>query len=163
MARSISALESTHEVSKFSCGRSELDTYLREIARQHQKKNLSKTYVMTDDAFPATVIGYFTMTIRHPTPKEEMPPELVKRLPTMVPGFTLARLAVSDKHQRNGHGEELLLTAMGLAKSVAEKVGGFALFVDAKDQEASLFYQKYGFTPFPSDPLILVIPISHMP
>jgi hypothetical protein len=44
----------------------------------------------------------------------------------------------------------------------AQNVGGFALFVDAKDGAAS-FYAKYGFEPLPDDPDTLVMPIASMP
>jgi GNAT superfamily N-acetyltransferase len=163
MAHSVSALEAEHEVNRFSCGKPELDTYLQATARQHQSKNISKTYVLTDDEDPTFIIGFFTMAIRPMTPKGDMPPSLVKRLPDTIPGFTLARLAISETQKGKGHGATLLMAAMAKAKAVADEVGGFALFVDAKDGEASSFYQKYGFTPFPSDPLILVIPITHIP
>lgn len=163
MAHSISALEAAHEVNRFSCGKPELDTYLQATAMQHQRKNISKTYVLTDDEDPTLIIGFYTMAIRPMTPKGAMPPHLVKRLPNTVPGFTVARLAVSEIYKGQGHGKILLIAAMAKAKAVADEVGGFALFVDAKDGEASSFYQKYGFTPFPSDPLILVIPITHIP
>lgn len=163
MAHSISALEAAHEVNRFSCGKPELDVYLQATAKQHQNKNISKTYVLTDDEDPTLIIGFYTMAIRPMVPKEKMPPHMVKRLPNSVPGFTLARLAVSENHKGEGHGKTLLMAAMAKAKAVADEVGGFALFVDAKDGEASSFYQKYGFTPFPSDPLILVLPITHIP
>jgi ribosomal protein S18 acetylase RimI-like enzyme len=163
MGHSISALKAVHEVNRFSCGKPELDTYLQATARQHQNKNISRTYVLTDDEGPTLIIGFYTLAIRPMTPKGDMPPHLVKRLPNTVPGFTVARLAVSEMHKGQGHGEILLMAAMTKAQAVAEKVGGFALFVDAKDREASSFYQKYGFTPFPSDPLILAIPIAHIP
>lgn len=97
------------------------------------------------------------------TSKDEMPVSMVKRLPSNVPGYTLARLAISKAHQGQGFGEKLLVEAMAKAKAAAKEVGGFALFVDAKDEDAAAFYKKYGFTPFPSNPLILVIPIASIP
>ncbi|MYM90543.1 GNAT family N-acetyltransferase [Rugamonas sp. FT82W] len=163
MGYSLSALEAAHEVNRFTCGKPELDNYLQTTARQHQSKNISKTYVLTNDEDPTLVIGFFTMAIRPMTPKGDMPASLVKRLPNTIPGFTLGRLAVSEMHKGKGHGATLLMAAMAKAKAVANEVGGFALFVDAKDGEASSFYQKYGFTSFPSDPRILVIPIAHIP
>lgn len=41
-------------------------------------------------------------------------------------------------------------------------VGGFAMFVDAKDGAVD-FYKKYGFIQLPNDPDILVLPIASMP
>lgn len=162
MKLSIIALEAAHEVNQFSCGNSELDKYLKETARQHQRKKISKTYVLVDEEHPQIIIGFYTIAIRRMTPIGDMPTHLVKRLPNAIPGLTLARLAVSKTYQRQGYGELLLVSAMDKAKIVAENVGGYALFVDAKNSDAASFYHKYGFTSFPSDPLILVIPIAHL-
>ena len=58
-----------------------------------------------------------------------------------------------------GHGARLLNEAMEKAWRVAQQVGGFGLFVDAKEGAAS-FYEHYGFEPFPDDPATLVLRIS---
>ena len=39
--------------------------------------------------------------------------------------------------------------------AISEKLGVAGLFVEAKDEEASSFYQHFGFVPFPSNPLKL--------
>ena len=163
MALSLSALEAAHEVKKFACGKAELDAYLQNTAGQHQSKKIAKTYVLTDDEAQGVVLGYFTMAIRPMTPRGDMPVSMVKKLPTNVPGFTLARLAVAKEQKGRRLGEMMLMAAMAKAKAAAEEVGGFALFVDAKDSDAASFYQKYGFIPFPSNPLILAIPIVSLP
>ena len=49
------------------------------------------------------------------------------------------------------------------ARDQANEIGGYALFVDAKDAAAAAFYKKYGFTAFPDDPLILCMPFADMP
>jgi len=163
MTYSVTPLEVGHDVKKFTCGKDELDNYLQTTARQHQSKNVSKTYVIVDDDSPSIIIGFFTIAIRSMTCKDHMPVSIAKRLPSNVPGYTLARLAVSESHQGQGFGELLLVEAMTRAKSATKEVGGFALFVDAKDENAAGFYKKYGFTSFPSDPLILAIPIATIP
>lgn len=163
MTYSIRPLEMGHQVNKFTCGKDELDNYLQATARQHQSKNVAKTYVIVEDDKPDVIIGYFTMAIRSMTCKDEMPVSMAKRLPSNVPGYTLARLAIAKSHQGRGFGEQLLVEAMTKAKAAAKEVGGFALFVDAKDEDAAEFYKKYGFTSFASNPLILVIPIASIP
>lgn len=163
MKHSVIPLEVGHDVNKFTCGNDELDYYLRTTARQHQSKNVAKTYVIAEDSDPDKIIGFVTIAIRSMTAKDEMPAGMVRRLPSNVPGYTLARLAISTSHQGQGFGERLLVEAMTKARAAAREVGGFALFVDAKDEDAAAFYKKYGFTPLPSNPLILVIPISSIP
>lgn len=163
MTHSVIPLEVGHNVKEFTCGKDELDNYLQTTAKQHQSKDVAKTYVITDEGDPSAIIGFFTMAIRPMTAKDEMPLSMVKRLPSNIPGYTLARLAISKSHQGQGFGEKLLVEAMTKARAAAKEVGGFALFVDAKDEDAAGFYKKYGFTPFPSNPLILVIPIASIP
>lgn len=58
---------------------------------------------------------------------------------------------------------ELLVDAMSRARHASKSVGGWGLFVDAKDEEAAAFYRKYGFMVLPSNPLILVMPFAGMP
>ena len=163
MASSVIALEALHDVSAFDCGIPALTNWLQTTARQHQKKLISRTFVLVDDAQPSRILGYYALAIRAMTPSGDLPAVMAKRLPREVPGMTLARLAVGLMEQGKGHGELLLVDAMQRVRAVTAEVGGYALFVDAKDAGGAMFYRKYGFTPFESDPLILFMPIASMP
>jgi GNAT superfamily N-acetyltransferase len=103
------------------------------------------------------------LAVRKMVPKEDLPPEMAKKLPREVPGFSLARLAVRDDLKGRHHGEYLLFHALDRAARVAGEIGGYAVFVDAKDRGGADFYKKYGFTPFPDDPLILCLPVKDIP
>ncbi len=163
MATRVVPLDSVHEVKRFDCGNNELNVFLQATAGQDQRKFISKSYVLIDDDAPAEVMGFYTLAVRRMVSKDELPPEMAKRLPREVPGFSLARLAVRHDLKGQGHGEYLLFHALDRAARVAEEIGGYAVFVDAKDAEAAAFYKKYGFTPFPDDPLILCMPLAGMP
>ncbi len=158
MVTRITALETTHDVKAFDCGNEDLNTFLREIASQRQRKFISKTFVLVDDDAPNEVMGFYTLAVRRMTPRTELPQAMAKRLPHEVPGLSLARLAVSDALKGRHHGEYLLYHALNKAASAADEIGGFALFVDAKDAKGADFYKHYGFVPFPDDPLILFLP-----
>ncbi|SFV05651.1 Acetyltransferase (GNAT) domain-containing protein [Pseudoduganella namucuonensis] len=101
------------------------------------------------------------MAPRGVVPTEDLPGDMRKRMPKIVTGYTLTRLAVSAGMKGKGYGERLLNEAMEKVYRVAQQVGGFGLFVDAKDCAAA-FYEKYGFEPFPDDPDTLVLRISDM-
>ncbi|WP_215404768.1 GNAT family N-acetyltransferase [Janthinobacterium sp. JC611] len=163
MAIRIVPLETVHEVSDFDCGNPELNVFLQVTAGQHQRKSISRTYVLVDDGAPMDVMGFYTLAVRRMVAKDTLPPEIAKRMPREVPGFSLARLAVRNDMKGRGHGEYLLCHALDRAARVAGEIGGYALFVDAKNDTATAFYRKYGFTPFPDNPLILCMPFAQVP
>jgi ribosomal protein S18 acetylase RimI-like enzyme len=160
---SIRTLDRSHDLKNFSWGTKKLDAWLKNTARQHNEKNISRTFVLMEDQSPTVVIGYYSLAIRGLTLKEALPQNMKKALPLNVPAMTLTHLAVSLEEQKKGHGERLLLDAMTRVKTVSNLVGGSFLFVDAKNIELSDFYIRYGFTALPSDPLILCLRIADIP
>jgi ribosomal protein S18 acetylase RimI-like enzyme len=93
---------------------------------------------------------------------EKIPPAWSKKYPDRVPGIKLARLAVARQWQRQGIGEILIVEAMRRALLVAETAGGIGLFVDAKDDNAVNYYQRYGFICLADSPLEMFLPLSVM-
>lgn len=158
----IVALGKAHNTKAFDCGIPELNAWLQNTASQHQKNGISKTFVLPEPGQEEQIAGFFAMAMRGLVLKENLPEDMQKKLPQKVPGFTLARLAVSKEHQGKGLGGYLLMEAMERAQRASDSVGGFALFVDAKEGAAA-FYAKFGFRPLPSDPTTLVLPMASMP
>lgn len=156
-------LDRKHDLKSFECGDPVLNTWLQTTARQRQKKSLSSTFVLVDDELSETVMGFYALAISSMTTKEQLSPSMAKSLPLMVPGITLGRLAVATTAKEQGNGGILLVDAMIRAKYVASQVGGFALFVDAKDEAAAGFYAHFGFKPLPDDPMRLCIPTASIP
>jgi len=67
---------------------------------------------------------------------------------------------VGQQDRGNGFGEVLLTEAMSITAKIAEAVGGIGLFVDAKDEKARSFYEKYGFVVTnPAKPMQLFMPL----
>jgi len=77
-----------------------------------------------------------------------------------VPVFRLGRLAVDRSVQGHGLGGELLLAAGERALAVATEVGGVALAIDAKDDRAARWYERFGALALLDDPLKLILPLS---
>ena len=89
-----------------------------------------------------------------------MPTKLAKRLPHYpVPAAVIGRLAVDLRDQGRGFGETLLLDAIHRVVRAGDTIGVYAVMVDALHDRAGAFYERYGFAPFPSDPLRLFLPI----
>lgn len=156
---SIQPLTGRHERSAFASGSAQLDDWLRQIAQQHQKRGISKTFVAVADDAPSRILGYYALTACEIL-AAELAEDLARKLPRNVPGIRLGRLAVDQSVQRQGLGELLLMDAIARSRHVLEHVGVHALFVDAKDKSAAGFYRKYGFRPLPTDPLRLVLPLA---
>jgi GNAT superfamily N-acetyltransferase len=69
-------------------------------------------------------------------------------------------LAVSPARQGQGLGGELLVAAGERAIAVAEAVGGVALAIDAKDDRATEWYERFGALRLLDDPLKLILPLA---
>lgn len=68
-----------------------------------------------------------------------------------VPVMLLARLAVDRRFAGKGLGTELLRDALLRTLSAADIAGLRAVVVDAKDEAAKGFYEKFGFEAFPGN------------
>jgi hypothetical protein len=62
--------------------------------------------------------------------------------------------------QGRGLGGDLLLAAGERALAVAAEVGGVALAIDAKDENAARWYERFGALSLLDDPLRLALPLG---
>jgi len=69
----------------------------------------------------------------------------------------IGRLAVDQRCQGTGVGVALLQHAMDLAEMLAQQIGLYALFVEAKNETAAAFYVHFGFQRMPDRPLDLFL------
>jgi GNAT superfamily N-acetyltransferase len=83
---------------------------LRQVARQHQDKGLSKTFVAIQDEEPTCICGFYALTLAE-IDRRFLPDAYQKRLPQRIPGVRLGRLAVDLRYQKKGLGELLLVDA----------------------------------------------------
>lgn len=152
----IQALAGDHDRQGFDCGRQELNDWLRQVARQHQDKGLSKTFVAIREEAPTRICGYYALTLAELEPRH-LPETWRKKLPRRIPGVRLGRLAVDSQYQGKGLGELLLINALTRAQRIYAEAGGIGLFVDALDEQAAGYYRNFGFTETPDNPLLLFL------
>ena len=62
--------------------------------------------------------------------------------------------------QDQGLGGDLLLAAGDRVLAVAAEVGGVALAINAKDEKAAKWYERFGAFALLDDPLKLVLPLN---
>jgi predicted N-acetyltransferase YhbS len=109
---------------------------------------------------PTHVLGFYSIS---PGAIEfaRVPAQLTKKLGRYdVPVFRLGRLAVDRSVQGQGLGGGLILAAGERALAVATEVGGAALAIDAKDEKAAKWYQRFGALALLDDSLKLVLPLA---
>ena len=153
----IELLAGHHKRDTFSCGEPSLDDYIRKYAKQNAKANVGKTYVLTRRG-DSSVVGYYTVCTGS-IAFEPMPENKRRRIPKHpIPVAHLARLAVDSKFQGRGFGEVLLYNCLELVCLASQKMGIYAVTVDAIHDKARDFYRQYGFTGLRDDPLHLYLP-----
>jgi len=154
-------LNAEHDRKSFTCGNSDLDSYLQKQARQDRDRGVAVPYVLVPVDSPTEIVGFYTLSSTG-LPLSDMPPDVIKRLPRYptVGATLLGRLAVSVAHRGVHRGEQLLIDALDRSLAASARVGSVAVVVDAKDADGVRFYEKYGFTRFPEQQLRLFIMMS---
>ena len=149
-----------HDRKAFDCGSHDLNEYLDRYARQNHESGGAKTFVAVPPAEPARVLGFYSIS---PGAIEfaRVPAKLTKKLGRYdVPIFRLGRLAIDRSVQGQGLAGDLLLAAGERALAVSAEVGGVALAIDAKDEQAAGWYGRFGALALLDDPLKLILPLG---
>src|SRR5438093_94258 len=155
----VERLEKSHERGEFSCGQPSLDTFIRNLVSQYEKRKLGRTYVAVRPN-EKRVYGYYTLASSSIF-FEHVPEKFAKKLPKHpVPVILLARLAVDQSVQKQGLGELLLKDALARCLQLATQLGIHAVEVEAIDSHAKDFYEKHGFISLNDDPLHLFLPLA---
>jgi GNAT superfamily N-acetyltransferase len=155
----VEPLDRTHERSSFACGNSPLDDFLRQLVSHYEKRRLGRTYVALRPA-EKRVVGYYTLA-SGAVSFASLPPAHGKKLPRHpVPVVLLARLAVAIEAQGRGLGQFLLVDALHRCHELSERLGVYAVEVEAVDDDARRFYEKYGFVALADDDHHLYLPIE---
>ena len=149
--------KNTHDGTSFCSGSDPLDRYFKNQASQDVKRRLNNCFVAVDIA-EENVFGYYTISSAQIL-FDDLPENISKKLPKYpLPAARIGRLAVDNRHQGKQIGSILLADA--LKRAADSDVASYAVIVDAKDNTAANFYIHYGFIPFPSNPLLLFLPIA---
>jgi GNAT superfamily N-acetyltransferase len=161
MALTIELLDSKkHNRKLFFCGNDSLNNYIRKQASQDLKKKVATVFVLIDSP-KVDIIAYYTLSA-YTIDITNLDPAFAKGIPRypLLPATLLGRLAVDSTYQGKGIGELVLIDALKRVLNVTSQVASLAVIVDAIDENALSFYQKYGFRQFQQYPLKLYLPIN---
>ena len=152
-------LNDGHDRSGFTCGVESLDRYLKTQAGQDVRRKANAVFVLSLEAVPARVLGYYTLCAMAIS-QGEVPEAARKHVPRypLVSATLIGRLAVAKDRQGERLGSILLADALQRAFESADTVGSSMVIVDALDEAATGFYTAHGFVRLP-DSLRLVLPM----
>lgn len=154
----IQELNDGHDRTEFVSGSAALDRYFQTQVSQDVRRRIATCFVAINQD-SNEVAGYYTLSATS-VALDALSPEIIKKLPRypVVPAALLGRLAVARPHQGIGLGGVLLADA--LMRSARTEMGVYAMIVDAKDEPAQRFYERYGFTLLPGQTRRLFLPID---
>ena len=149
-----------HDRSGFACGEPALDAFLQRHAHQNMRKGISQTWVLVSPDKPSTIAGYYCLAPAEVVLANLQPADARPLPPYPIPCFRMGRLARALRWRGEGIGALLIGLAVERALQARQSVGGYALIVDAKGEEAKTFYRRYGFRPHLDTPNSLYLPLG---
>ena len=151
-------LGSGHDRSAFHCGEEALDRYFQMQATQDIRRRIANCFVAVE-IVGSQVAAFYTLSAAS-IPLVDLPPEETKRLPRYptLPAVRIGRLSVDERFQGRGLGAALLMNAAD--RAVRSDAAAFALLVDAKNDQAVAFYERYGFRTLATHPRTLFLPLA---
>src|SRR5271170_2313299 len=139
----LAPLGAEHDRGSFHCGEEALDRYLKTQATQDIRRRIANCFVAVEAA-SGLLAAYYTIAAAS-IPLVDLPPEDAKRLPRYptLPAVRIGRLAVDQRFQGRGIGGALLMDAT--RRCIQSPPAIYALIVDAKNDQAVVFYRRFGY------------------
>nr|WP_255758843.1 GNAT family N-acetyltransferase [Neisseria lisongii] len=156
----ITKLDKHHQKADFDCGNEALNRFIRQQAGQLLKRNETVIYGAVDKD---RLAGFYTLSACQIMQADDEA-LLKKQSPHSPIGCVLlGRLAVDKRYKGKGLGSDLLLHAMRTVRKLSHMMGLAFVIVDAKDDNAQAFYEKYGFRELTRCPKRLCYAVKDIP
>jgi ribosomal protein S18 acetylase RimI-like enzyme len=154
----LAPLAAEHDRGSFHCGEGRLDRYFEAQVTQDIRRRIANCLVAVEVA-TGRVAAFYTIAAASIS-FVDLPPEESRRLPRYptLPAVRIGRLAVDQEFQGRGLGGALLVDAMRRTLQAPPAV--YTLIVDAKNDLAVAFYQRYGFRSLIGQPRTLFLPLA---
>lgn len=142
------------DLSRFSSGDAALDAYLKTRAGQDMRRGCASVFAALEDGGSDRVTGFYSLTAAS-IDFSLLPPDDARHLPRypQVPAVRLGRLAVDRAFQKRNIGKMLLLDA--IRRSCLSEIAWAFFLVDANDERATAFYEKFYFSPLADNHLAM--------
>lgn len=146
-----------HDRNSFSCGIVELDNYLKYDARRHHQEGFNHTQVLTNGT-SSQILGFFSFAAASLSSDYFENGRVSKLQNYDIPCLKLSRFALDQRYHGQGLGQFLLVCALKHACKVSQKIGAYAVIIDAKNDFAKSFYIRNGFDELKD--MIIYLPIK---
>jgi GNAT superfamily N-acetyltransferase len=154
--------EQVDALRSFKCGHRRLDNYIKKTALNNHVTGISTTWVAYIKSCTGAVelIGFYCISMSE-IKVEDFPSIYREGLPKYpMPAMLIGQFAVQRAYQGQGLGKKLLFDALGRAIRLSEDIGIYAIRLEAIDDRAKNFYQKYGFTEYENNEKSLFLLMS---
>ncbi len=152
-------LAARHDISQFSSGVPTLDAWLRGKARLNEARGGARTYVSCDGD---RVAGFYSLAASS-VERRRVSSRVGRNMPDPIPVILLGQLAVDEAYRGRRLGSDLLIDAARRCLAAAGTVGARAVIVQAIDEGARAFYERFGFRPFSDrEALMLALRMSEI-
>ncbi len=137
-----------HNRDDFDCGVPVLNHFIQTRANKEMKQHLNSTFVAVPSIFNhpqlKPIAGYYTLSMSA-LAFVSVPENLKRHIPPSypIPTARIGRLARDIRYPRIGG--QILRDALFRILDQNRNIGIYGVQVDAKDETAKKFYQKYGF------------------
>jgi predicted N-acetyltransferase YhbS len=155
----IVAFDRRFDRNSFSCGKPDLDDWLKTQAGQQERANNTRTFLAVDGE---KIMGYYATTTYRLGLDEAAEMYGTGKRAYPIPAVLLARLAVDSSCQGRGVGSRLLLHALTEIAEASRHVGFEVVVVHAIDKDAVTFYARGGFRQFQDHDLHLFMPVKDL-
>ena len=156
-------LNETSEITDFDCGEEELNFFLKNLALLYQRRHFAVTALFQESkALKKRTIGYYTLCPAC-IQIDDLPTKLFTGpKPNPIPAFRLCRLAIDKHFQGKGHGTMIFVHALKKCLDQSLQIGGSVVIIDAKDEKAKQFYERFGFIALPKQPFVLLQSLKYI-
>jgi GNAT superfamily N-acetyltransferase len=151
-------LSATHDLSRFSSGRPELDNWLKNRALESEG-HTARTYVVCEQ--DSIVVGYYCISTGS-VERGALPSKMkrARETPNEIPVAIIGRLARDEAYAGRGLGRDLLQDALRRILAASGIIGLRAVLVHALDEEAAKFWRSHEFIECPVGSHTFHLPIE---
>lgn len=155
-----------HDRTAFSCGVGQVDNFFKKTANKLAKANNIRLWVMTTP--DGEIIGFYA-TNAHSLDYADLPTKYARTRPGhgSIPAAYISMIGIDANFQGQGFGGDLLIDCLNRLAVASEALGLAVVILDVLDcgdpdktARRLALYQGYGFTPLPTQPLRLFLPIA---